>query len=80
MEKIVYNKATHGKGEEPTPGTWWSSGGKWVSLACHECGLQALLNHTVSDNGDVNPSLVCPYEPCTMHVFGTLKDWTPLVD
>jgi hypothetical protein len=49
----------------------------WAELCCHACGKVALLgsNHTVSADGVVSPSDVCPFPPCTFHQFITLDDW-----
>lgn len=51
---------------------------------CPRCGLVATLakrrpehgrGHDVAADGAVSPSLVCPFPPCTWHVFVQLEDW-----
>jgi protein-tyrosine phosphatase len=40
-----------------------------VMLCCPECGLVAGLPHEIDWQGNVTPSIVCPYTPpCTMHL------------
>lgn len=47
-----------------------------ATLRCPKCGRwTSLSNHTISDNGEVNPSLVCPYENCNFHEYVTLEGW-----
>lgn len=49
----------------------------WAELCCPGCGKVALVgdNHTVSTDGTVSPSDVCPFPPCTFHEFIRLDDW-----
>jgi hypothetical protein len=49
----------------------------WAEICCPSCGKTGLLgsNHTVSDDGVVSPSDVCPFPPCTFHQFIVLDDW-----
>lgn len=49
----------------------------WAEICCPGCGKVALLgsNHTVTDDGTVQPSDVCPFPPCTFHEFIQLDDW-----
>jgi hypothetical protein len=49
----------------------------WAELCCPGCGRVGLLgsNHTVSRDGTVQPSNVCPFKPCTFHVYIVLDDW-----
>lgn len=35
----------------------------------------ATLPHEVKKDGTVNPSIVCPHEGCTWHVWGKLLGW-----
>lgn len=35
----------------------------------------ATLPHGVKEDGTVHPSIVCPYEGCTWHVWGRLLGW-----
>jgi hypothetical protein len=69
--------------------TAWDEAGTWslvdvapdrygVVASCPLCGgTGQLFRHTVADDGTVNPSYVCPYEPCTFHEMVTLADWKP---
>lgn len=49
----------------------------WAEICCPGCGVVGMLgsNHRVTDDGVVSPSDVCPYPPCTFHVFIVLDDW-----
>lgn len=49
----------------------------WAELMCPSCGRVAMVgsNHTVSRDGTVSPSDVCPFSPCTFHEFIVLDDW-----
>lgn len=60
---------------------WWleiAPGGKPIpTIRCHKGHVAWLTNHTVSDNGVVKPSVVCPY--CDWHVQARLLNWIPLL-
>lgn len=57
------------------PKGYWvnTSGVEWVKrtvfLACPVCGLVAALPHQVDAQGNVSPSVGCPYTPCPMHLM-----------
>lgn len=52
------------------------SGKRWTAkLACPLCGFEALLDHDVSESGDVSPSVVCPSDSCSFHEFAHLSGW-----
>jgi hypothetical protein len=53
----------------------WYRWGGMVNLICGGCGKHAghLGDHTISENGEVNPSLLCPL--CEWHVWGILEGW-----
>ena len=60
------------------PGMWIELSGEaaavWV--ACGACGVRGSLeDHSISDDGTISPSLVCPAE-CGWHVFARLAGWT----
>lgn len=55
-------------------GTWKRSAGQ-VLVACPDCGSVAALDHEVSGDGAVRPSLVCPVEECSFHDFVRLEGW-----
>jgi hypothetical protein len=69
--------------------SWWKEAGGYVSIRCAQCGQRATLRdpddaplrvdgtrgHTISSDGTVAPSIVCPYKPCTWHIWGKLLDW-----
>lgn len=49
----------------------------WAILCCPQCGKLSTVgkNHTVSADGAVTPSYVCPFKPCTWHTGIMLGDW-----
>lgn len=60
-----------------------------MSIKCAVCGESATLRgahvrrdgtygHDIAADGTVHPSIVCPFPPCTWHVWGRLLEWTPL--
>lgn len=45
-------------------------------IKCPLCGFDGrLTSHTIKQNGDVNPSVVCPNEDCSFHEYITLEGW-----
>lgn len=62
----------------PLHWTWWNDGTvedpQWVpAMACsfgHVFRIER--NHTVDQNGNVNPSMVCPYK-CSYHSYIKLE-------
>lgn len=47
-------------------------------VTCAKCGRSCTLTqHTIADDGEVMPSLVCPYDNCDWHVFVKLVGWIP---
>lgn len=64
---------------ELQPGTWnlWSTGKRRVLFACPLCGDVGLLNHEISDEGIVTPSVQCPSLNCTFHDMIKLLGWVP---
>lgn len=65
--------------ETYAPGTWKRlrvGTVKSASINCPLCGEMGLLtDHTIKENGDVEPSVVCPNEECTFHEYVTLVGW-----
>ena len=66
-------------------GTWkgvrLSSGKRGASFTCPNCRQTAsLIDHEISDNGDVNPSVVCPDNICGFHRYIKLLDWNPVIN
>lgn len=60
-------------------GTWWKTG-ELVSIKCALCGRCATLRssqggHAIAADGTASPSVVCPYDACSWHVFVKLVDW-----
>jgi hypothetical protein len=54
------------------PGPTWQD---TVALECPVCGRAfCLVNHSVDSNGNVQPSVVCPFN-CGFHVFMRLNDY-----
>jgi hypothetical protein len=49
----------------------------WAIVCCPTCGKLSTvgINHEVSAAGVVHPSYVCPFPPCTFHLFISLAHW-----
>lgn len=61
--------------EEPMPAWGKDKQGKlFIRCECGKC--MGLDNHTVSDDGTVNPSLHHDEPDCGWHVWGKLLDWS----
>jgi hypothetical protein len=63
-------------------GSWWASENIILSVKCALCGRCATLKqpsggHDIAADGTVTPSIVCPYAPCSWHVWAKLLDWKP---
>jgi len=54
----------------------WTRLKEGIHTVCPKCSLGFLLNkrHIISDNGEVNPSYLCPR--CNFHTYITLEDWS----
>ena len=53
-----------------------TNGKRSASFNCPKCdGFISVTNHDISDNGEVNPSLVCPYDGCGFHEWVILENW-----
>jgi hypothetical protein len=47
-----------------------------ASMTCpHGHGL-TLCGHTIAQNGDVSPSVVCPFPGCSFHEYVRLDRWS----
>ena len=60
------------------PGTWKGLGDglrRTASFTCKNGHVCSLDKHTIGMDGDVFPSLRCPYEGCDFHEMLTLKGW-----
>lgn len=51
----------------------WKKFGSSVIVTCPQCKKKAALDHTIEEDGDVNPSLICPF--CGYHKFIKLEGW-----
>jgi len=63
----------------PPKGHWWKGTDGGVALSCPGCGNIAGVNlpvHTITPDGAVTPSWVCP-SSCGFHTFIMLLEWTP---
>jgi hypothetical protein len=60
------------------PGTWKglkTEQGRKASFTCPNCGkIGSLADHDIGKNGEVNPSVVCPYD-CGFHEYIRLAGW-----
>lgn len=71
---ITLDLRVHGLGE-PRKGKWWRTNGKTM-WGCPKCGqVHQLVTHTVRDDGEVVPSVVCG--KCDFHDFVTLDEVQP---
>ncbi len=64
-----------GSYHSPMQGTWAPvtlDNKATARIGCPGCGQAALLDHTVDENGDVNPSLLCD---CGYHEYVHLCNW-----
>jgi hypothetical protein len=64
-------------------GTWRAiirDGHRAASFACPLCDFRGGLgydsNHTITDDGTVNPSVVCDGPDCTFHEYIRLEEWS----
>lgn len=49
-------------------------------VACPDCGQSApIWYHDIAADGTVTPSLICPMDGCSWHVFVTLLGWAAAV-
>ena len=50
--------------------------GRSASFTCPICGnTGTLLDHAISPEGKVTPSVVCSFEGCVFHEFVRLAGW-----
>lgn len=88
---VLFKKATSFI-REVQPGTWCVIGNikkkeAVVSVCCPKCwcnstvrrgpGIGKDVGHTISANGEVKPSVVCPKKDCNFHEYIILEDWKP---
>ena len=69
----------------PRAGKWPPDRGQWfpaaidgqrtARLTCPECGESYLLDHHISAEGVVTPSVDCPTKDCSWHVHVQLEGW-----
>lgn len=76
MITIPYNPWVDGRS---VPGTWHGGNtgkGRSASICCPKCKkIGTLTDHTISGEGKVNPSLVCPNDKCNFHEYVQLEGW-----
>jgi predicted RNA-binding Zn-ribbon protein involved in translation (DUF1610 family) len=69
---LTLDLRTHG---ERRKGSWWRAGGKTM-WGCPKCGQAHILaTHTVRDDGEVYPSVVCG--KCDFHDYICLDEVQP---
>ncbi len=52
-----------------------------ATISCPECGKASTMStriHSVTADGTVTPSYVCPHTPCPFHKYVRLADWVPV--
>ena len=84
MDRVILKHGTdleyHRAQAEPR-GTWirinLEENAGIVTTFCPDCGRAGKLGkaHTISENGEVNPSIVCTNKECTFHKHIKLEDW-----
>ena len=71
-------------GKDISPGDWFLSEDDWIIVVCPECcDLSALCKpepepnceHTVDEQGNISPDVICPYPNCTWVEQVKLGDW-----
>jgi DNA-directed RNA polymerase subunit RPC12/RpoP len=63
------------QGKEIEPGTWCVFNGGELLYRCPQCKRSSeMLNHSVTQSGEVNASIAC-FPPCSYHVWGILDGW-----
>lgn len=55
---------------------WNNKGTENVFVKCPGCGQEYRLEHDVSAEGVISPSLECPSDDCTFHDTVILVGWT----
>lgn len=61
---------------------WWPvhSDNKYrANIRCPNGHIGAIVDHEVSPNGSVNPSVVCPAKGCSFHEFVQLTGWAKAI-
>lgn len=80
----MFNRAASKLEGRMRPGEWRpliGSDGLSAMICCPECQKEATLTkHTIEANGEVRPSVVCPFGQvecphCSFHVHATLVGW-----
>ena len=61
-----------------SPQMWWPMG-KMAQILCPNGHNVTLLadNHTIRDNGEVTPSVICGHDGCPFHAHIQLIGWPP---
>jgi hypothetical protein len=45
-------------------------------VICPKCNNKSSIReHAIAANGDLSPSLFCPFTPCDFHEYVTLEGW-----
>jgi hypothetical protein len=61
------------------PGTWkglqMPDGQRSALITCSRGHTGILINHTISDDGGVSPSVACSERGCDFHEWVTLEGW-----
>jgi hypothetical protein len=66
------------------PGTWsgmdtsqysFVDADRSANMVCTNGHQLSLINHKISSDGTVSPSVICPEKGCDYHEFITLEGW-----
>jgi DNA-directed RNA polymerase subunit RPC12/RpoP len=64
-------ESTQGRGK----GQWWPRTDGAVTYYCDKCGQpMSLAAHTLSEDGEISPSVVCPYPLLAKSPWGEVYD------
>lgn len=70
MARIIILRSGYGRG------SWRKlAQSERVMVSCPDCGLSCELDHDISTDGKITPSLDCPSPTCRFHEFVQLDGW-----
>lgn len=61
------------RAERFAPSTWFRTKQGTLFVTCPNGHTASLIDHSVSSDGEVTPSLVCPEDSCDFHEFVRLN-------
>jgi hypothetical protein len=76
MSRVLLHRAHAGRNAVTEDRGTWSLWRDRVYVCCPDCGTTLRIDHEITETGDVNPSVGCPTEVCSWHVYVTLAGWS----